>query len=67
MNYDRTFMKQVFSAALVSSVEQLMKAMMIGYSAIRIQYKTLENYLEIADHLKIMRDFKVCFSIKIYL
>ncbi|CAG9531866.1 unnamed protein product [Cercopithifilaria johnstoni] len=56
-NYDRAFMKQVFSTPLVSSTEQLMKAMM-GNGPIRIQYRTLENYLQIADHLKIMRDFK---------
>uniref|UniRef100_A0A0R3RQL4 Alpha-1,3-mannosyl-glycoprotein 2-beta-N-acetylglucosaminyltransferase n=1 Tax=Elaeophora elaphi TaxID=1147741 RepID=A0A0R3RQL4_9BILA len=57
-NYDRAFMRRVFSAPLVSSTEQMTKAVIMGSGAIRIEYSTLENYLQIADHLKIMRDFK---------
>lgn len=58
-NYDRNFLKWVYSTPLVSSVELLMKNVILGNGAVRIQYKTLENYLQIVDHLKIMRDFKV--------
>lgn len=58
-NYDRDFLKRVYSTPLVSSVELLMKNVILGNGAVRIQYKTLENYLQIVDHLKIMRDFKV--------
>ncbi|EFO21682.2 hypothetical protein LOAG_06805 [Loa loa] len=57
-NYDRAFLKQVYSAPLVSSAELLMEAIILGNDTLRIQYTTLGNYLQIADYLKIMRDFK---------
>ncbi|VBB28502.1 unnamed protein product [Acanthocheilonema viteae] len=57
-NYDYAFLKRVFAAPLISSADQLMKAIMNGNNATRIQYSTLENYLQIANQLKIMRDFK---------
>ncbi|VDO40148.1 unnamed protein product [Brugia timori] len=58
-NYDHTFLQRVYSAPLISSVEMLTKEVITpASSVVRVQYTTLENYLQIADQLKIMRDFK---------
>ncbi|KAM3729144.1 putative alpha-1,3-mannosyl-glycoprotein 2-beta-N-acetylglucosaminyltransferase [Dirofilaria immitis] len=57
-NYDSAFLKRVYSAPLISTAELSMKFMTVDKSTVRIQYSTLNNYLRIAEELKIMRDFK---------
>uniref|UniRef100_A0A915PR58 Alpha-1,3-mannosyl-glycoprotein 2-beta-N-acetylglucosaminyltransferase n=1 Tax=Setaria digitata TaxID=48799 RepID=A0A915PR58_9BILA len=55
-NYDNAFLKRVYSAKMISSVKLL--PVTSNNSTVRIQYRSLEEYLLIADYLKIMRDFK---------
>uniref|UniRef100_A0A183ETF3 Alpha-1,3-mannosyl-glycoprotein 2-beta-N-acetylglucosaminyltransferase n=1 Tax=Gongylonema pulchrum TaxID=637853 RepID=A0A183ETF3_9BILA len=53
-------LERVYSAPLISLSELLKSIINRGYRSrtIRVQYSTLSEYLNIADHLKIMRDFK---------
>lgn len=60
-NYDSAFLERVYSSTTLISIPDLLGGSIsqgLHGNAIRVQYKTLDEYLQIADYLKIMRDFK---------
>ncbi|VDM99459.1 unnamed protein product [Thelazia callipaeda] len=57
-SYDNAFLENVYSAPVISLKELPWKFQSLDSKAMRIQYKTLKEYLQIAKYLKIMRDFK---------